>query len=153
MNGLVKLVSVLSVVGLPLLTGSSRWQPVPNANADVKTVDRSLYDAIAARDAVRVAGILDDGFLLTNTFGEVYDKKKFLAACCAGAVTSKTLYLGASNPQVKTFGDTTAIIFARTDMRFVRDNQDQKLAWRSIRVYIRSNGQWKLAAEQRTAIG
>jgi ketosteroid isomerase-like protein len=152
MNGLLKVVAILSVSWLPLVTGPGLPTSAAGAEPDVKSVDTSLYDAIAARDALKVADILDDGFLLTNTFGEMYDKKKFLTACCTGSTASKTLFLGASDTQVKTFGDT-AIIFARTDMRFVRDNQDQKLAWRSIRVYVRTSGRWKLAAEQRTAIG
>jgi ketosteroid isomerase-like protein len=118
--------------------------------ADVNSVDSKVNDAIAKRDAVRLRGLLDDGFLLTNTLGDVYDKAKFLHACCAGQAVSKILLLGSTESQVKTYGDT-AVVASRTEMRFTKDNQEQKLAWRSTRTYVRSGGRWKLAAEQRTS--
>jgi len=118
--------------------------------ADVKSVDSNVNDAIAKRDAVRLRGLLDDGFLLTNTFGDVYDKAKFLRACCGGQAVSKILLLGSTESQVKTYGDT-AVVASRTEMRFTKDNQEQKLSWRSTRMYVRTGGRWKLAAEQRTS--
>jgi hypothetical protein len=108
--------------------------------ADVKSVDSNVNDAIAKRDAVRLRGLLDDGFLLTNTFGDVY-----------GQAVSKILLLGSTGSQVKTYGDT-AVVASRTEMRFTKENQEQKLAWRSTRMYVRSGGRWKLAAEQRTSV-
>ena len=123
-----------------------------DAVSDVKAADSNVYQAIAARDADRLAELLDDGFVLTNTFGDVYDKEKFLTACCSGEAPSKTLLLGAMDSQVKIYG-SAAVVVARTEMRFTRDNQEQKLSWRSTRVYVRSGGKWKLAAEQRTTIG
>ena len=95
---------------------------------------------------------LDDGFLLTNTFGEVYDKARFLQACCAGESTSRNVLLGAIDAQVKVYGNA-AVIVARTEMRFTRDTEEQKLAWRSTRTFVKSGGKWKLAAEQRTSVG
>src|SRR5438128_4073167 len=123
-----------------------------DASDDVKTADAGVYQAITARDSSRLRDLLDDGFMLTNTFGEVYDKQKFLDACCSGEPASKTLLLGATESQVKVYGNA-AVVVARTEMRFSRDNQEQKLAWRSTRLYVKSGSKWKLAAEQRTAIG
>lgn len=119
---------------------------------DVKAADSVVYQAIAARDAARLGDLLDDAFVLTNTFGEVYDKAKFLSACCSGEASTRTLLLGATESRVKTYGNA-AIVVARTEMRFTRDNQEEKLAWRSTRVYVKSGSKWKLAAEQRTSIG
>ena len=62
-----------------------------DAADDVKAADSIIYQAIASRDGNRLAGLLDDGFVLTNTFGDVYDKAKFLQACCTGESASKTL--------------------------------------------------------------
>ena len=53
-----------------------------DATDDIKAVDSNVYQAIATRDGSRLGDLLDDSFTLTNTFGEVYDKQKFLAACC-----------------------------------------------------------------------
>ena len=118
--------------------------------ADIKAADASVYQAIMNRDAVRLRDLLDDGFLLTNTFGEVYDRARFLSACCAGAAPSKTLLLGATEMQVRTYAGA-AIVVARTEMRFERDGLEERLSWRSTRTYIRAGGKWKLVAEQRTS--
>jgi ketosteroid isomerase-like protein len=146
---------IAASLGLGLIGLSPGAAPISargDAADDVKAADSSVYQAIATRDGSRLADMLDDGFLLTNTFGEVYDKQKFLAACCTADSASKTLLLGATELQVKTWG-SAAVIVARTEMRFTRDNEEQKLAWRSTRTYVRAGGKWKLAAEQRTTIG
>jgi ketosteroid isomerase-like protein len=150
MRRLAKVLGTLSLVAW-LAAAHAPLQAGADAASDVKSVDSNVYDAIAARDVSRLADILDDGFLLTNTFGEVYDKEKFLNACCKGDSPSKTLLLGATESQVKTYSGA-AVVVARTEMRFTRDNQEQKLAWRSTRLYVRSGSKWKLAAEQRTGI-
>jgi ketosteroid isomerase-like protein len=146
---------IAASLGLGLVGLSGGAAPV-SARADtaddVKAADTNVYQAIATRDASRLADMLDDGFTLTNTFGEVYDKQKFLAACCAPEPGTRTVLLGATELQVKTYG-SAAVVVARTEMRFTRDNQEQKLAWRSTRTYVRGGGKWKLAAEQRTTIG
>lgn len=123
-----------------------------DATDDIKAVDSNVYQAIATRDGSRLGDLLDDSFTLTNTFGEVYDKQKFLAACCTPDPNSKAILLGATELQVKTWG-SAAVVVARTEMRFTRDSQEQKLAWRSTRTYVRAGSKWKLAAEQRTTIG
>ena len=123
-----------------------------NDTSDVKSADNSIYEAIATRDATRLADMLDGDFTLTNTFGQVYDKQKFLAACCTGASDTKNMALGATEQQVKTYGGT-AVVSARTEMKFMKDNQSQQIAWRSLRVYVKSGTKWKLVAEQRTSIG
>jgi ketosteroid isomerase-like protein len=146
---------IAASLGLGVIGLSAGAGPVfarGDAADDVKAADSSVYQAIATRDASRLADLLDDGFMLTNTFGEVYDKQKFLAACCTPDAASKAMLLGATDLQVKTWGNA-AVVIARTEMRFTRDDQEQKLAWRSTRTYVRSGSKWKLAAEQRTSIG
>src|SRR5262245_39542058 len=145
-----RLAKVFGTVSLVAWLGAAQGPLRADAASDVKAVDSNVYDAIAARDAARLGDVLDDGFLLTNTFGDVYDKEKFLNACCAGTSNSKTLLLGATESLVKTFG-SAAVIVARTEMRFTKDNQEQKLTWRSTRMYVRSGTKWKLVAEQRTS--
>jgi ketosteroid isomerase-like protein len=145
-----RLAKVLGTVSLIAWFGAAQGPLRADAASDVKAVDSNVYDAIAARDAARLGDVLDDGFLLTNTFGDVYDKEKFLNACCAGTTVSKTLLLGATESLVKTYG-SAAVVVARTEMRFTKDNQEQKLTWRSTRMYVRSGTKWKLVAEQRTS--
>jgi ketosteroid isomerase-like protein len=145
-----RLAKVLGTVSLIAWFGAAQGPLRADAASDVKAVDSNVYDAIAARDAARLSDVLDDGFLLTNTFGDVYDKEKFLNACCTTTSTSKTLLLGATESLVKTYG-SAAVVVARTEMRFTKDNQEQKLTWRSTRMYVRSGTKWKLVAEQRTS--
>jgi ketosteroid isomerase-like protein len=145
-----RLAKVLGTVSLIAWFGAAQGPLRADAASDVKAVDSNVYDAIAARDAARLGDVLDDGFLLTNTFGDVYDKEKFLNACCTATSTSKTLLLGATESLVKTYG-SAAVVVARTEMRFTKDNQEQKLTWRSTRMYVRSGTKWKLVAEQRTS--
>ena len=144
------------LAGLALMVcclSSGRASLLARADAadDVKAADSVVYQAIASRDGNRLAELLDDGFVLTNTFGDVYDKAKFLQACCTGESTTKTLLLGATESQVKVYGNA-AVLAARTEMRFTRDSQEQKLSWRSTRTYVKAGGKWKLAAEQRTTV-
>ena len=151
MRRLLELTALLSIMVL-LGGGGAAVRAAAGADDDVKSVDKTIYDAIAKRDATRLADLLGDEFTLTNTFGEVYDKQRFLTACCTGAATSRTLSLASTDAKVKTYGDT-AVISARTEMKFVKDNQNQQIAWRSLRVYVKSGTTWKLVAEQRTSIG
>jgi hypothetical protein len=147
-----RLVLIASVLWMALGAGG-RAMPaaVADAVADVKAVDVNLYDAIANRDASRIGDILDDGFMLTNTFGDVYDKQRFLSACCTGAPTSQNVSLSGFDSQIKVYG-SAAVVFARTEMHFTKDDKEQKLSWRSTRTYVRSGVKWKLVAEQRTSI-
>jgi ketosteroid isomerase-like protein len=149
MGGLIRLCVAL---GIALTVTSSSIVAARDASDDVKAADANVYQAIAARDSGRLNDMLDEAFVLTNTFGDVYDKQQFLNACCAGDAQSKTLLLGSTDAQVKVYGNATVVV-ARTEMRFNRDNREQKLAWRSTRVFVKSGGKWKLAAEQRTGIG
>ncbi len=134
-----------------LAFSSSRIFAMADVIDDVKAADSVVYQAIASRDADRLADLLDDAFVLTNTFGDVYDKASFIKACCSTDSDAKTLLLGATESDVKIHGNA-AVVVARTEMRFTRNNQEEKLAWRSMRVYVKSGGKWKLAAEQRTAV-
>ena len=122
----------------------------PAMSADVKVVDSVVYEAIAKRDGKQLDAILDDGFMLTNTFGTLYLKKDFLKGCCEGDAVSETTYLGAKSSEVKKYGDT-AVIVSDTEHRFKKDGQDQKIGWRSLRVYVKAGGRWKLVAESRTS--
>jgi len=152
MRRLFRLAALLSMIGW-LGAGGAALRAATDASDDVKSLDNAVYEAIATRDATRLADLLDDGFTLTNTFGEVYDKKRFLTACCTGATASTKMSLAASDAQVKTYGNMTAVVSSRTEMKFMRDNQNQQIAWRSLRVYVKSGAKWKLVAEQRTSIG
>jgi ketosteroid isomerase-like protein len=150
---MIRSLAVAAAVTLgAVLASGARPGAAADATDDVKAADASVYQAIASRDSGRLADLLDDGFVLTNTFGDVYDKPQFLTACCSGEATSKTLLLGATESQVKVYGNA-AVVVARTEMRFTRDDKEQKLAWRSTRTFVKSGGKWKLAAEQRTGIG
>ncbi len=146
-----RVAKILGIISLVAWFGAAQGPLRADTASDVKALDTNIYDAIAARDTNRLSDLLDDGFVLTNTFGTVYDKSKFLNACCSGPAVSKTLLLGSTESQVKTYGGA-AVIFARTEMRFTKDNQEQKLAWRSTRMYVRSGTKWRLVAEQRTTI-
>ena len=134
-----------------LTSGGASLLARVDAAGDVRAADSIVYQAIASRDGARLADLLDDAFVLTNTFGDVYDKVRFLQACCAGEALSKTLLLGATESQVKVYGNA-AVMAARTEMRFMKDNQEQKLSWRSTRMYVKAGSKWKLAAEQRTTV-
>lgn len=154
MRRLLELAALLSLTVL-LGGGGAAVQAAAGADDDVKSIDKTIYDAIAKRDATRLADLLGADFTLTNTFGEVYDKQRFLTACCTGAATSRTLSLASTDAKVRTYGTQgdTVVISARTEMKFVKDNQNQQIAWRSLRVYVKSGTTWKLVAEQRTSIG
>lgn len=144
-------VAGLGLLVLCLASSSTRIAAVADASGDVKAADSVVYQAIASRDGARLADLLDDGFVLTNTFGDVYDKTKFIQACCTGESTTRTLLLGATESQIKVYG-SAAVVASRTEMRFMRDNQEQKLSWRSTRTFVKSGSRWKLAAEQRTTV-
>src|SRR5262245_53468766 len=135
------IVFVALCCGVLAVSNPARVAAAFDAADDVKAADSGVYAAIQMRDAARLGDLLDDGFLLTNTFGDVYDKQKFLSACCTGEPTSKTVLLGATEQTVKTYGNA-AVVVARTEMRFERDGQEQKLAWRSTRTYVKSGNRW-----------
>ena len=147
----VRVALTIALAAGTALTAAASPRQEGAASSDVKVVDRALYAAIAARDAAQVADILDDGFMLTSTFGVVYDKKGFLAGCCTPDPAAKTMFFGATESQIRE-RDNTVVILARTEMRFVRDTEDRKIVYRSMRVYVKSGKTWKLVAEQRTAL-
>jgi ketosteroid isomerase-like protein len=149
-----RLVRIVALFSLAAWAGAGAVPVHAAANdvSDVKSADNSIYEAIATRDATRLGDLLDSDFTLTSTFGEVYDKQKFLTACCTGTSNSRNMSLGATEVQVKTYGGT-AVVAARTEMKFMKDNQNQQIVWRSLRVYVKSGTKWKLVAEQRTSIG
>ena len=128
--------------------------------------DKKLYEENIARakEADEIASQLCESYEAQKTFTSEDQKKlerlekltKRIRNEAGGSDTSADdsdppKALAATDSQVKTYG-TAAVVVARTEMRFTRDNQEQKLAWRSTRLYVKSGSKWKLAAEQRTSL-
>src|SRR6476661_10669333 len=84
MNRLVRTMALLSLAAWATAGAAPLRAAAANDVSDVKSADNSVYEAIATRDATRLGDLLDNDFVLTSTFGEVYDKQKFLSACCTG---------------------------------------------------------------------
>jgi hypothetical protein len=149
---------LLAVFGsaIPLLvfgmqTEPAKPKPTPPAGQQMGTVeqaitklDRELLDAAVRNDQVLLGRVALERYIFINPGGGIQEK--------GDTQGPKIESIQTEDVQVRIHGDT-AILIGRANVkgRF-DDGRDISGAYRYMRVFVKQQGQWRLAATQITAI-
>lgn len=100
-------------------------------------------------DAAALEGLLADGFILTDSRGEITDRQQEIAGVRDGSARY-TLFEN-RDMHVRLHGDT-AVVTGRTHIETVSDGHTNHLVFQFTDTLIRRNGKWLVAASHATRI-
>ena len=124
--------------------------PIPHGGGDplaareVERLNDEWVRALEARDIAALDRIMADDFVFTHPM-EGDDKGQFLADVESGDV--RVGHMGRDNVTVFVFGDT-AVLSCRDTARWQYRGRDFTGVYKTIHVYARRDGQWRLVAIQ-----
>lgn len=121
-----------------------------NESDAVLKADRARLDAMLANDANALAKTLTDDCLYVHSYGASQTKEEFISAFRKGALAYKKLDYR-EKPQVRFYGNDAAVLTGRMDLEVVNEEGRRlKPVLLLTAVYVRDDGQWKLASYQST---
>ena len=126
----------------------------PWPQAELRTADRSFFQALLDRDIQGLEELLADQFLIVEVAGgSVHDREAFLAAIDSGAVSFDDIETFPAETVIRLAGDGAGIVVGRTAMSF-SDAEGHVTAVSSRYTHVfQSNGRgWKLVSAQGTRI-
>ncbi len=119
------------------------------AEEEVRAVDSRRFEAMVRRDREALDRLLADDLTYTHSTGQVETKAQFLASIAAGGLVYRSIQ--PRDVQVRLFGDV-AVLTGQADLGVRAGERDLDLAVRFTSVYVRRDGEWRMAAWQSTRI-
>jgi len=126
----------------------------PWPQAELRTTDRSFFQALLDRDVGLLETLLGDQFLIVDVAGgSVYDRDAFLEAIGSGAVSFDDIETFPAETIIRLAGDGAGIVVGRTAMSF-SDAEGHVTAVSSRYTHVfETNGRgWRLVSAQGTRI-
>ena len=118
-----------------------------SAEQELTKLDRDLRDAAVRNDTALFARIATDDYTSTGPVGTVANK----ARAIEGAKNAKFESIDLSDVRVQDYGNA-AVLTGRATVKGRAGEQDISGQYRYIRVFVKQDGQWRLAAFQVTSI-
>jgi len=120
---------------------------------DVKSVLRSRIreysDALTKKDLAALDQIWADGYTFTNGRGEFLTKKERLENVKTGATQFESI--SREGEEIRVFGDT-AVVTTRIVLKVIYSGKESSGPYRSLNVWAKMQGRWRLVANQITPI-
>lgn len=111
--------------------------------------ERQRCDALLAADVGALSELLSERLVFAHATATYEDKASLLAKMASGNIVYNTLEI--SDPQVVDLGDT-ALLVSRLTAAVSVGGQPRSIDNRTLSVWAREDGQWRLVAYQPTAI-
>ena len=116
----------------------------PDDAREVERLNGDWVRAIEARDVATLGRIMADDFIFTHPM-EGDGKGQFLSDVESGDVRVESM--GRENVTVRVFGDT-AVLSCRDSARWQYRGRDFTGVYKTLHVYARRDGRWRLVAVQ-----
>jgi ketosteroid isomerase-like protein len=115
--------------------------------AELKRLSDAWDAAIVAKDQAAVAGNMAEDFRIIDGYGNVDDKKKFVADILDPKLMINPYTV--EDFEVRLYGDT-ALLSGRTRMTGKYDDKPFESNYRYIDIYVRKAGKWQIVSVQIT---
>lgn len=125
----------------PALTAT----PDPQAEAELRQLERAWLDAYDNNDAAAMESILADGFVITYGDGKMLDKKQVIAGLKPGAPKNPDAQQYTEDSTVRIYGDT-AVITGRYIYKQRKGDKETVSQSRYTDTYIKLKGRWQVVA-------
>jgi ketosteroid isomerase-like protein len=131
---------------------SEKSVPAATANLQQTLRDRlrEYNEALTKRDLAALDKIWAEGYTFTNGRGEFLTKKDRMENVKSGATRFDSIS-GPENEEIRVFGNT-AVITARFMLKGIYGGKESSGPYRSISVWVKTQGRWQLVANQITPI-
>jgi ketosteroid isomerase-like protein len=120
---------------------------------DMKSVLRSRIgeysNALTKKDLAALDQIWADGYTFTNGRGEFLTKKERLENVKTGATQFESI--SREGEEIRVFGDT-AVVTTRIVLKVIYSGKESSGPYRSLNVWAKMQGRWRLVANQITPI-
>jgi ketosteroid isomerase-like protein len=150
------LVLTLLVVGVAVFvmsqTDDKKAAQSGSAEQEVRELTRKWDEAQAQRDTATLAGILADGFVLTDASGAVLDKSQYLTTLFKAPDMTQQSFT-TEDLSVRVYGDA-AVVTGRSSWKGRPRGKGQfvNAQYRFTDVWVRRQGNWQAVATQGTAL-
>jgi ketosteroid isomerase-like protein len=145
------LLALLWTVLLPALAAAqaaAAAQPATDEQ-EVRAADARRFEAMVRRDREALDRLLADDLIYTHSTGQVETKAQLLDSIASGSLVYRSIQ--PRDVQVRLFGDV-AVLTGRADLGVRTGERDLDLAASFTSVYVRRDGEWRMAAWQSTRI-
>lgn len=141
---------LLVLLFVPALPGTLDAAETTDPRQEVLAADARRFAAMVKGDLAALEGLLTEDLTYTHSSGKVDTRTEFLESLRSGRL--RYLAVEPSESAVRLQGDA-AIVTGRADLRVSAQGQELTVPVRFIEVWVKSGGEWKLAAWQSTRIG
>jgi Domain of unknown function (DUF4440) len=125
-----------------------RSVPLGPTELEVMAFRQALQEAIAAKDVVKLRAMYADSFTHTHGSGKMDGKDTRIVAALAGDPVIETAPV--DELSLRPHGPDTVIVTGRSPILNPREGRHYDFRW--IAVYVRTAGEWRLAASQATRL-
>jgi hypothetical protein len=122
--------------------------PLGPVELEVMGFRHALQEAIAAKDVVKLRAMYADSFTHTHGSGKMDGKDTRIVAALAGDPVIETAPV--DELSFRPHGADTVIVTGRSPILNQGEGRHYDFRW--IAVYVRSGGEWRLAASQATRL-
>ena len=122
--------------------------------AELRTADRSFFQALLDRDVAALETLLADQFLIVEVAGgSVHDRAAFLGAIASGAVSFDDIETFPAETVIRLAGEGAGIVVGRTAMSFSdAAGHVTAVSSRYTHVFQSDGRNWRLVSAQGTRI-
>ncbi|MFV8817968.1 nuclear transport factor 2 family protein [Haliea sp. E17] len=117
--------------------------------ASILAREQQRCDALLAGDLEALAGLLSERLVFAHANAVYDDKESLLGKMGSGNIVYKTLQI--REPRVVDLGDS-ALLVSRLSAEVTVGGQEKFIDNRTLSVWTRESGEWRLVAYQPTAI-
>lgn len=143
----------LSVAASALPAAGHPLDEAPNAvvaqvEGEVLRFRAELVEAIKAKDAARLEGMYASNYTHTHGSGRVDGRERRLVSLLKGEPVIETAPV--NEIAVRVYGPDTAIVSGASPILDAKEGRAFDYRW--VQVFVRMDGQWRIAASQATKI-